>query len=277
VTAWIVRLGTGLLASSFLLYPALERRGKVSENAARAFQILTGLVLVALHGALLFGWPSILRFMILSAAVGTAAETLGLRYGWFFGDYRYSDRVGPKCFGPLPLFVPILWIVLPYLGTLTACTVVFLASGRFPGVPRGDGFFPATVWVILTAVAVTAVDVVAEPVAVREGRWFWRIGGRYYGAPFSNFAGWFMTSLVLSAFWFGSGRVALRSAGAPVDVALLPVAGYGLFLLICSRACFEKKLRLAGWIGTVLGFLIFLVVFLAYFSYHFRALLSGYR
>jgi uncharacterized membrane protein len=277
VTDWILRAGTGLLVLSFFLYPSLERRRWAREGSARAFQIILGLVLVALHGARLFGWPAIFRFLTLSAAVGTGAETMGLRFGWIFGSYRYSDRVGPKCFGFLPLFVPFLWMVLPYLGTVTAGTAVFLVSGRSAGIFGGGSFPDATRQAVLTALAVTAIDVVAEPAAVREGRWFWKAGGRYYGIPFTNFAGWFLTTLVLTAFWLLSGPVSIHSPGMPADVALLPVAGYALFFLICSRVCFEKKLRLAGWIGTASGFLIFLVVFLAYFSYHFRTFISECR
>jgi uncharacterized membrane protein len=271
-------MGTGVLAVSFPLFPALERRGRLGETPARAFQILLGLGLVLLHGSVLFGWPSILRFVAVSAAVGTAAETVGLKTGRIFGRYAYSDRVGPKCLGFLPLFVPILWTVLPYLGTVTASAVFSLASGRLAGLPAGSGPIPeAGLRAIGTAAAVTAVDVVAEPVAVREGRWFWRDGGRYYGVPASNFAGWFLTSLVLTVVWLASGPATLRTGAAPPDVVLLPVAGLGLFLLLCSRAAFEKRLRLAGAFGTLAALAIFLVVFLTYFPYHFRMLLSGCR
>jgi uncharacterized membrane protein len=265
----IIRIGTGVLAVTFVIGPWL-RRQRVSETAVRSFQILLGLCLVSLHGSRLFGWPGILRFLAIAAAVGTAAEAMGLRFGWIFGHYRYSESVGPKCFGFLPLFVPILWAVLPYLGLVTACSAASLLSGGPWFFGLDDSMTGSAGRLVLSAAAVTAIDVVAEPIAVQEGRWFWQSGGRYYGIPFSNFSGWFWTSLAAITVWFMSGPVSIRLEEVPIDVLLLPAAGYGLFFLICSRVCFERKMRMAGWIGAVTGMVIFLVVFASYFSYYLK-------
>ena len=47
--------------------------------------------------------------------------------------------------------------------------------------------------------ALTAWDVFLDPRMAQDGYWTWPGGGRYEGVPASNFAGWFITGLVVFA------------------------------------------------------------------------------
>jgi putative membrane protein len=51
---------------------------------------------------------------------------------------------------------------------------------------------------VLSALWMTAIDVVIEPLASNDlAYWQWRDGGTYFGVPVINFAGWFAVSLIL--------------------------------------------------------------------------------
>ena len=91
-------------------------------------------------------------------------------------------------------------------------------------------------------------DIVADPIAVNEGRWVWEKHSRYYGIPFSNFAGWFATAFsIFSLFIVLMSPV--RNPGISKWIAYLPAFGYWIFLALCVRVCFERKLKWAGVIG----------------------------
>ena len=45
---------------------------------------------------------------MVAAGVGLAAEAVGVRTGFPFGDYSYADTLGPTVLG-VPVVVPLAW------------------------------------------------------------------------------------------------------------------------------------------------------------------------
>ena len=116
--------------------------------------------------------------------VGAVAEAVGVATGVPFGDYAYTDRLGPRLLD-VPLVVPLAWAMLAYPAWRVAET---LATGR-------------AARVLVAALALAAWDVALDPQMVGFGFWVWPDGGPYEDIPLSNFAGWLAVGLVLFALW----------------------------------------------------------------------------
>jgi len=115
-----------------------------------------------------------------AGGVGFAAELAGVATGRPFGHYGYSAQLGPQVRG-VPLLAAAAWTLMARPAWVTAGIIDPRPALRVP----------------LAAGALTAWDVFLDPRMVREGYWSWPGGGRYEGVPASNFAGWFLTALLV--------------------------------------------------------------------------------
>ena len=114
--------------------------------------------------------------VLAAGAIGMVAEQVGTRTGRPFGVYSYSEKLGPRV-GGVPLLAAAAWAMM----ARPAWSVVGPGPLR---VPRA-------------AAALAAWDVFLDPRMVRDGYWTWERGGAYEDVPLSNFAGWFLTGLVV--------------------------------------------------------------------------------
>ena len=118
-----------------------------------------------------------LVFLLLSCfTTGMAAETLGVRYGFIFGEYAYGAVLGVKLM-EVPLLIGINW-----------CILVFITGNIAQ-------FFSDSFW-IKTFVGVAlmlALDLVIEPVAPVLDFWIFTDGL----ASFHNYLGWGLVALPL--------------------------------------------------------------------------------
>ncbi len=145
--------------------------------AASVFLLLAG-VLILVTSA-----KRDLPALMLVAALGFLAEFLGVRYGFLFSPYRYTDVLQPQLFG-VPLVMFSAWLVL-----VSYCRQMLL---------RRD--LPAWLEVLLAALWMTAIDLVIDPLAANQlGYWRWEQSSAYYGIPLHNFVGWFVVSVVIFA------------------------------------------------------------------------------
>ena len=122
------------------------------------------------------------RAMATAGAVGYAAELVGVATGRPFGHYSYSARLGPRVRG-VPVLAAAAWAMMARPAWVVAGR---LTSRRGPRIACAAG-------------ALTAWDVFLDPRMTQDGYWTWPGGGRYEGVPASNFAGWFLTGLVVFA------------------------------------------------------------------------------
>lgn len=170
------------------------------------------------------------------ALIGFVAEAVGVRFRVPFGRYAYTGALQPQLLG-VPVVMGCAWAAL----VAFACD----AATRLRLPAWGAAAFAA----LLT----TAIDLVIDPLAAnRLGYWAWFHRGAYYGIPFTNFVGWFVTALFVCRL-FGAHRQRNLWAGivgtliilffALIALAhtLLPVAliGFGLCaarLLLLGRS-----------------------------------------
>jgi putative membrane protein len=118
--------------------------------------------------------------VLAAGAVGMLAEHVGTRTGRPFGRYSYSGRLGPRVAG-VPVLAGAAWAMMAR--------------------PAWSAVGPGPWRAARAAAALTAWDVFLDPRMVREGYWTWADGGAYEDVPASNFAGWFLTGLVIFAFF----------------------------------------------------------------------------
>ena len=139
-----------------------------------------------LHGRVLYGWRGSLWFIVICLGVSNALENLSILTGFPFGWYHYTGLLGPKLF-QVPLLVGPAYFGIGYLSWTLARLIVGdddarLNGSRVVSVPVMAGFI------------MVAWDLTIDPtMSTINGNWIWHSGGRYFGVPFENFLGWYLT------------------------------------------------------------------------------------
>ena len=132
------------------------------------------------------GLPRALTVLAVTAVPGYLVEVLGVHTGFPFGAYRYSEVFGPRLFD-VPLVIGLAWTMLCWPAALVARRLVTGSVAR----------------VLLAAWATTAGDLFLDPQMVSTGAWTWRDPGAHLpgvpDVPLSNYAGWLLVTVVLSA------------------------------------------------------------------------------
>jgi putative membrane protein len=147
-------------------------------------QILASFVVIVLLLRARFAWRW-LGTCVVILVLGFVVECAGLRYGVPFGDYEFTDLLGPRLPGGVPMLIPLSWFSI-------AISAGAVASFVFPG--RG----PAAT--IVGAVLMVVWDLGLDPVMSHLYRfWVFQTAGTYYGIPLSNFGGWFLVGLAAMA------------------------------------------------------------------------------
>lgn len=141
----------------------------------------------------LIGWRGALGFAALSLPLGWFAEQMGSSRGWFFGQYRYTDVLGPAL-GNVPLTIPLMWFALTWLAWLMACLILW----RQP-VPDTTAWSRRVLSALLAAMIITAFDLGADPyfVYVLHAWIMQRTDGGWFGETLKGFGGWMEVSFVI--------------------------------------------------------------------------------
>lgn len=112
-----------------------------------------------------------------------AIELLGVKTGFPFGRYQYTDRLQPQLLG-VPLLIPLAWLMmLPPSWAVAQCLV-----GHRSNLSHA----------FVSGLAFTSWDLFLDPQMVKWSLWTWDKPGGYFGIPFSNFFGWFLSSTMLT-------------------------------------------------------------------------------
>lgn len=192
-------------------------------------------------------------------AITCAAEAFGSSTGLLFGNYYYTDTLGPKVFGLVPWLIPVAWLGMLYPAR---GTVDFLFG--FGSRPAG-----AAVRIALSALALTAWDLSLDPRMVGDGHWVWIGGGAYFGIPLSNFLGWWLAGSAVFAVWeWIDRRAGARAAAdplpdeAPQSAPLLAVLEPRLLPVLAYIAIWlgESMANVLFWSGPAVGAIVFVAM-----------------
>ncbi len=236
-----------LIISVLFVYRIIEKYGSYAQaENFRMFQVtlFTGFFLI--HGILTIGLVNMASFLVISIVLSAVLEIIGTNTGWLTGKFKYTDRACPlpSVLG-VPLCYPLAWCGLVYTGMWTAiCIITVLGSPEFEiGLPV----------ILLTPALVTLLDIILDPIAVHEGRWVWEKPGKFYGVPFSNFRGWFITTLIIILSFSYGLQPELQINELSQWYVFAPVFGYCGLAVAASRVCFERGLKIPGIIAIIAG------------------------
>jgi putative membrane protein len=165
------------------------------------------------------------KFLASVAFVPYVCELLALQLGLGGGRYHYKQAAGLLLIGGVPLLVAVAWVVLLYTARIVSLALE-------PLLPAADSLFWSSV---IGGVLLVAIDLLLDPIAVREGRWGWTPAGGWFGVPLVNFGAWFVTtwlSLMVAGSVAGPLSPVLNHSHR--WMILLPVAGLGLSCLHLS-------------------------------------------
>jgi putative membrane protein len=130
--------------------------------------------------------------MLVACAVSFTAEHMGTGYGIPFGGYEYTSLLGMRIGPRVPALIPLSWFLMAL-----PCWVIARAS-----FPRST---PARIG--LAALGLVLWDLALDPaMSSLTQYWVWHESGPYYGMPWLNLAGWFVTGLVLMSVIEGFSR-----------------------------------------------------------------------
>jgi lycopene beta-cyclase len=140
----------------------------------------------ATMSVLLRGWGWRRTAVVVGAVLvmGWLVEFVGSRTGFPFGIYHYTASLQPQILS-VPLIIPLAWLMmLPASWAVAACLVGTTQRWRF---------------ILVSALAMTAWDLYLDPQKVAWGMWVWPgVEGGYFGIPWSNYAGWLLTTAVMT-------------------------------------------------------------------------------
>lgn len=146
--------------------------------------------------------------------ISLGSETLGTTVGIPFGEYHYTDALGMMWFEHVPILIPLSWFFM-------ALPSYAIARAALPERTFGR--------IVMASLILLGWDLALDPAMSRAtAYWVWAEEGTYYGMPWLNLFGWYVTGLALM------GALALLRSEA--WIAALPlrwlVAFYGANLLL---------------------------------------------
>ncbi|HKJ03810.1 MAG TPA: carotenoid biosynthesis protein [Longimicrobiales bacterium] len=202
---------------------ALHPQRLVTPMAARfygiSFQFFAQIHI--LLAALALGWVLVgrlgARWLPALGVVGLVsfvAEHIGTGYGIPFGGYGYTSLLGLRVGPRVPVLIPVSWFLMSVPSWVVAQRA--LPHDRL----RRIG---------LAALFLVAWDLALDPaMSFLTPYWRWAETGPYYGMPWVNLLGWYLTGLIIM-------RV-LDALGPRLGLTTLPTrwlaAYYGLVLLM---------------------------------------------
>lgn len=157
-----------------------------------------------LHGWQRLGWRRILLMLVTVSLVSITFESVGVATGRIYGPYHYTDMLGPKLLGLVPVLIPIAWFMMMYASYLIADLVVPPEFGS----RLGRGLSVAAVG----AFVMTAWDLAMDPMMVAGGHWVWEEPGIYFGIPLQNFWGWWLTTFAALGVFLALSALVRRPA-----------------------------------------------------------------
>ena len=181
------------------------------------------------HAFYSLGWRRTLWLTGLALTISFAFEFVGVKTGWPFGAYYYTDVLGPKVASTVPVVIPFAYLMMLYPSHVITNLIL---DGTPVSAPRG--FWGMGAAAMLTALVMTAWDLTMDPAMVSTvAGWVWVEGGPYFGIPIRNFMGWVLVVVVIAFLYRRiEARVPVAPMGSPRRwIALGPIIGYGTLAL----------------------------------------------
>ena len=181
--------------------------------------------------------------LLVAGTLSLGMELLGTATGFPFSAYRYTELLGLRVAGLVPVLIPLSWFMMAFPSYVLARAMV---GGRMAR------------WA-LGALLLTTWDLTLDPaMSDLSPYWVWETGGSYYGMPLVNLAGWFGTGLLIMA-GFDAVKAGAEADRVPaplmevyyaavlaLSLAMTLVAGYWLAVALTLAVLGIVKWRWGG-------------------------------
>jgi uncharacterized membrane protein len=129
-------------------------------------------------------WVWLPAFVLLYA-ISLGSELMGTATGIPFGEYRYTNGLGPMWFGHVPILIPLSWFFM----AIPSFAIARAAGGPDQGVASR---------VLFASLLLLSWDLALDPaMSYATAYWVWGHAGAYYGMPWLNLFGWYVTGIAL--------------------------------------------------------------------------------
>ncbi|HEX8848663.1 MAG TPA: carotenoid biosynthesis protein [Gemmatimonadaceae bacterium] len=191
------------------------------------YVVLAALAAVT-HAAARAGWGRAIALMGAAASISLAAELIGTSTGLPFGPYSYTSLLGWRVAGLVPFPIPLSWFYMLYASLAILGRVL---------VPRDD-LRGRLAWGASGGLVLAAWDVSMDPaMSFATAHWIWHVRGPFYGMPWLNWFGWWLTGSVIAFTMLSIVRpTAVAARVSPSSLPLWLYAVNGIFpIAICAR------------------------------------------
>lgn len=173
-----------------------------------------------------YGMVTFLVFLGIAFVIGNIYENGSIATGFPFGDYHYTDSLGPK-FIFTPWIINIAYFQMLYLVWTLTNTIISHYDNRLQGK-----------WILVQAIVAMFImcmwDLVIDPyMSTVSGHWEWEAGGSYFGVPMSNYLGWHLCTFTMFLLW---GLWTSRKGATKETPAWTLSKGNQLMILVCYFA-----------------------------------------
>ncbi len=152
--------------------------------------ILVPMLFALLQGTRRVGWRTLSVFFLITFVVSWCFESLSIATAFPFGNYHYTEGLGPKL-GQVPLLIMPAYFGMCYLAWNLAHGVLDKFDQRADALQRFAVPVLAAFIMVMWDMSIDAARSTLAQV------WIWHDGGGYFGVPFSNFMGWFLCVYVI--------------------------------------------------------------------------------
>ncbi len=161
------------------------------------------LVAAVLH----LGWRTTVSFTVVGYLISFASEVCSINTGFPYGWYYYLDATKGRelWIAGVPFFDSLSYVFLAYCSYATALLVVTpVRAWRWDVVTLETCAIRRSFAIlILGSLFQVFLDIIIDPAALQGRRWFlgqiygYREAGMHFGVPLSNYAGWWVVSLLM--------------------------------------------------------------------------------
>ncbi len=156
-----------------------------------------------IHGARYFGRFRTGVLVIVTAVISFVMEFAGVKTGMIYGEYYYGSGLGPKILDTVPFIIPLSWFMFMYISMIMTNVILSGKGSLAEFLKRKAGAVEIFVYAFVDSVAMTALDIIIDPICAHKGAWVWT-GLRQlppervlFNIPVQNFFGWFVTTMII--------------------------------------------------------------------------------
>ncbi|OVE82614.1 hypothetical protein BVY03_00440 [bacterium K02(2017)] len=171
----------------------------------------------------------------------------GYPYGWYF--YKYENLMGEWLNNGVPVWDSVSYVFMCFSGLYTARYILGSQQNKLK-------------LILLSAVLVTILDIIIDPVSHMGKRWFlgeiyyYPQPGFYFDITFANFCGWFLVSFLINSTGVYLLKFDQLCKSTPLNNFLgiglyFGIFGFGLIIAIYLQEIYLVLCDL-GWLYLVL-------------------------